>query len=411
MKNLLITVISFALLFVSLPLFSCTSIIVSSKATLSGKPLMMKHRDTGELNNRIEYFRGPIYSFVGLVNSSSEGGEVWTGTNSSGFSIMNTASYNLKDDEVPSNEMDKEGELMFRALGICATLKDFERFLDNISKPYGVEANFGVIDASGGASYYEVNNFSWKKYDVNEIECGYRVVTNFSESGRKNDIKGYERYLTASDIMNDFYKDSDNGKINIGPHDLFYGISRSYRHSLTGLDYLNDFYSLKSDYGFTGIVPDQDFIPRNSTSSSIVIEGVKPGEDPLHTVMWTILGYPCCSVSVPVLIFDEDIVPEYMKSSNDYENSAMCDFSMKIRNSKVYNESISNRSQYIDLNSILELIHSCLLTESFLEENWMVEYDKWIKGKSDFQYFKRKYSQICNDYYNKYLVEFSSFLK
>lgn len=410
MKLLKIFLISI-LLVISVPSFSCTSVIISSKATVSGKPLMLKHRDTGELNNRIEYFRGPIYSFIGLVNSPSEGGEIWTGTNSSGFSIMNTASYNIKNDEVPESEMDREGELMFRALGICATVKDFESFLDNISKPYGVEANFGVIDASGGAAYFEVNNYSWKKYDVNESERGYRVVTNFSESGRKEDYKGYERYLTASAIMDDFYSDSEDGLMNIGPHDLFYGLSRSYRHALSGMDYLNDFQSLKKNYGFTGIVADQDFIPRKSTAASIVIEGVKSGEDPLHTVMWTILGYPACSVTVPLMVCDEDTVPSFMKSSDSSVNSPMCDFALRIREKQIYNNEVSNGGSYININPIMDLIHSCLMTESMLEYTWQEIYEKWITGRISFDSFKKEYSDFCIKYYDSYLNHFTPFLQ
>lgn len=408
-KALLIS-ISLIMAYVT-PSSACTSVIISSKATVSGKPLMMKHRDTGELNNRIEYFKGTIYSFIGLVNSPSEGGEVWTGTNSAGFSIMNTASYNIKDDDVPEEMMDKEGELMFRALGICATLSDFEKFLDNISKPYGVETNYGVIDASGGAAYYEVNNSTWVKYDVNESERGYRVVTNFSESGRKEDYKGYERYLTASAIMNDMYAEAKDGKMDVNPHDLFYNISRSYRHTLTGIDFLNDFNSLKKNYGFTGIIADQDFIPRKSTSASIVVEGVKPGEDPLHTVMWTILGYPACSVTVPLLVGDEDMLPSFVKSTESSKNCPMCDFALRIREKQIYGFNISNRGEYIDINPIMDLLHSCLMTESYLEEYWLEIYNKWITGRMDFDTFKKEYSDICIKYYDSYLNHFTLFLQ
>ena len=97
--------------------YACTSAIITGKLTKDGKPLLWKHRDTGELNNRIEYFKGPKYTFLALVNSPDSGGIAWTGTNNVGFSIMNTASYNLRDanDGVDDKEMDREGELMFKA--------------------------------------------------------------------------------------------------------------------------------------------------------------------------------------------------------------------------------------------------------------------------------------------------------
>ncbi|MCF0184888.1 MAG: hypothetical protein HUJ98_00175, partial [Bacteroidaceae bacterium] len=181
--------------------YCCTSLIISGKVRADGSPVMLKHRDTDQLNNRIQWFKGTKYSFIGLVNSSSFADEVWSGTNSSGLCIMNTATYNLKDDDVPQSQMDKEGVLMFKALGICSNIKEFETLLDTIERPIGVEANFGVIDASGGAAYYEVNNHSWVKYDVNEEPGGYMIVTNFSRSGRKENRYGVDRYERASQII------------------------------------------------------------------------------------------------------------------------------------------------------------------------------------------------------------------
>ena len=185
-------------------LLACTSFIISGQATPSGKPMMFKHRDTGELNNRIAHFQGPKYAFVGLVNSPSLHGEVWAGMNSEGLCIMNTASYNLREDTL-SCQMDREGELMFHVLGNCATIEDFEAWMQTYPQPWGVEANFGLIDAHGGAAYYEMNNSKWIKYDVNQSPTGYRVVTNFSEAGRYEDYEGWERYQTASAIMKEHF--------------------------------------------------------------------------------------------------------------------------------------------------------------------------------------------------------------
>lgn len=391
--------------------WACTSVIVSGKVTASGRPLMLKNRDTDHLDNRIEYFRGPVYSFIGLVNSESEGGEVWAGTNSAGFCIMNTASYNIKDDDVPEELMDREGVLMFRALGVCATVKDFENFLANVSKPLGVEANFGIIDASGGAAWFEVNNSEWVKYDVNEIPEGYRVVTNFSECGRPEDYKGYERWLTASAIMAEMYGEAEDGVMDIGPHDLIYGLSRSYRHEMSGIDWLNGFYTLKKESGFTGIINDQDLIPRRSTSSSVVFEGVRAGGNPQNTVMWTVLGYPCCTVSVPLFVGDGDIIPSFMKKSDNSQNAWMCDLARRIRDNAVFPFKVSSGPAYIDLNNVMELMHCCLVTESMLESRWQDIYRKWMRGESDMDAFKEEYISFCNLYFEDYLKNFSSFLQ
>ena len=80
--------------------------------------MMFKHRDTDELNNRINYFDGAIYDFIGLVNASSLDGEVWAGMNEAGLCIMNTASYNLREDTLAC-QMDREGEMMYHVLSNC----------------------------------------------------------------------------------------------------------------------------------------------------------------------------------------------------------------------------------------------------------------------------------------------------
>ena len=202
MKKLLVLLLVLAC---SVPAFCCTSVIISGKVRADGKPVMMKNRDTSHKTNDIMWFQGEKYSFIGLVNTDVPlDKEVWAGTNSAGFSIMNTATYDLKEDDVPSEQMDREGFLMYRALEICATVEDFEHFIDTLSKPMGVEANFGVTDAQGGAVYYEMDN--WKiraKYDINEEPTGYRVVTNFTWQGREADRKGVDRYEKACQLLAD----------------------------------------------------------------------------------------------------------------------------------------------------------------------------------------------------------------
>ena len=131
-----------------IPMFPCTSAVVSGRVTPDGRPLLWKHRDASDLNNRIVHFEaeGGTLEFVGLVNGvDTMANEVWAGYNTSGFSIMNTASYNLKNDT--SSLSDREGVVMKQALGECRTVEDFARLLDSLPRPIGVEANFGVVDA------------------------------------------------------------------------------------------------------------------------------------------------------------------------------------------------------------------------------------------------------------------------
>lgn len=382
--------------------FACTSVIVSAKVTANRCPIMIKNRDTGEMNNRIEYFKGPVYSFIGLVNSPYNGkGEVWSGTNSAGFGIMNTASYNIKEEDgVSYSEMDKEGEVMYKALGVCRNLADFEYFLDTLSKPYLVESNFGVIDAEGGAAYYEVNNYKWIKYDVNEEKEGYRVVTNFSESGRPEDYQGWERYLTASDFMKNLPKNRE-GKYDINHSTLFNGLSRSYSHKLLGIENLKN----------VKYAVDQDFIPRKSTSASIVIEGVQPGEDPKYTVMWTILGYPACSVAIPIMTWDCDIIPYYMKKSADSNNSLLCDKALQIKNNYVFDLKISNGNRYLNAENVYKLIECSEKAEKAINSDFNILLCRLREGRVKEEDFKEYYYKATDSYFRKYLSAFASYLK
>ena len=325
--------------------YACTSAIITGKLTKDGKPLLWKHRDTGELNNRIEYFKGPKYTFLALVNSPDSGGIAWTGTNNVGFSIMNTASYNLRDanDGVDDKEMDREGELMFKALGECRTIDDFEKFLKKYKKPFGVEGNFGVIDAEGGAAYFEVNNTRWEKIDVNDPKIapqGYLVYTNHSYTGRINEGMGYIRYTAADTRIKNLIAQGGD----ITPRWIFNNLSRCFYHPVLDMD-------LKEAELGSGWFIDQDFIPRRITSASVVIKGVKKGEDPLNTVMWTILGYPPASIAVPLFVKAGENQPFFMVKGENSNNALMCDISLKAK-SKIFAIKRGNGNKYFNFGAL-----------------------------------------------------------
>lgn len=376
---------------------ACTSAIIPGWASPDGRPLLWKHRDTDSIENGIRHFKGEKYSFVGLVNSSSDGGEVWIGSNTAGFAIMNTASYCLKDDEVPESEMDREGRVMYRALEICASLEEFEHFLDTLSRPSGVEANFGCIDAFGGAAYYETDNYGYFKRDVSAMDEGYCVVTNFSVSGNMDRWKGVERYITADAIFKRMKAGERTFKA-MAPHIIMDSLSRSYSHALLGIDLgqcPEEFLSLSS-----GIAVDQDFIPRRITSASVVVQGGRAGESPCCSVIWAALGYPACAVMIPVPVSAEDHVPECMKG----RQNMVCGLSIFLKDRYIFRfGKISNMERYMDLGcvfaghgnsaSLLECsrmaerhirdIFECFRCEDGCSTGWLADYDAFASGLPD----------------------------
>ena len=347
---------------------ACTSVIISSSASPDGRPWMWKHRDTGFLDNRLEYFKGEKYSFVGLVNSSEGelGKEVWMGSNTAGFSIMNTASYCLKNDDVPASQMDREGVLMHRALEICATLSDFEHYLDTLSRPMGVEANFGCIDAHGGAAYYETWNDGYIKRDVAAMEEGYCVVTNFSVNGRREDWKGVERYKTASAIFGRMEK-REGCFVNMDSRIIMDSLSRSYEHQGDNLH-----------------------IPRYITSAAMVIQGVKAGESPDRIVLWTALGHPSSTVTVPVIVTDEDHIPEVMKKGTAGDNALLCDLSLEIKKA-VYPE---GRNGATDIQKAEELSKIFSLLDIPIHDDFTVIHNDFVKGKIGRRRYIRAYDRF-----------------
>jgi hypothetical protein len=232
---------------------------------------------------------------MGLIDSDDPTGKsVWIGYNSAGFAIMNTASYNLIMQDTIDIK-DREGMVMREALMQCASVADFEDFLLNYKKPLGVEANFGVIDASGGAAYFEVSNFSFKKLDVNDpavAPLGYMIHTNFSFTGDLSSGSGQIRYKTAEDL---FYQAAQQNNLTV--RFILQDVSRSLWHSLTKTDLKKASSENPAEQKFVNFT---DFVPRYFSSAAVAIQGVKPGENVEYTTMWTVLGFPLTSIVTPL---------------------------------------------------------------------------------------------------------------
>ena len=308
MKKVVLIILSATLLssFFSNLLFGCTVAVVSGKATADGRPLLWKNRDTSHEANRVMFFQGEKYYFIAVVNSEDiEGEKIWSGVNSAGFCIMNSLSYNVNRDE---KEEDKSGEeegpekygegtLMKRALEICATVDDFEQLLKGTADGREVDANFGVIDAEGGAAFFETEDTRFVRFDADDPRVapeGYIVRTNFSNVGEPSDGAGYIRYDRTSKLFHEAV--STSGRISVDW--LMTTGSRDMVNGLTGVDPLAGPLPAHSrDHRYYYMA---DSTARNSAVSTTIFQGVKPGEGPAGTIMWTRLGHPLCSVALPL---------------------------------------------------------------------------------------------------------------
>ena len=323
---LILCVVTTALLLTD-SVLACTSAVVSGKVTPDGRPLLWKNRDTDFMRNHIDYVKGEKYDFIAVVNSDNAYlKEAWMGTNSAGFALMNTQSYNLVDVKDGEERGAANGRIIYRALEVCATVEDFCHFLDTISKPSYIEANLGVIDAKGGAIMFEVDYQEYIMYDANnpkDAPYGYVARTNFSFAGKVNEGAGYVRYMEADQVL---MKASATGSIT--PQFFFNDLSRSFRNRMLDIDLRNGAYNRPQASGW---FVDQDFIPRSSTSCSVVVQGVKPDEKAELTTMWTLLGYSPTGIAIPLWVKSADkLLPELVRFSKECKAAPLSDWSLRL---------------------------------------------------------------------------------
>ncbi len=321
-------IITLTLVFALLPMgksFACTTAVISGKYTADGRPMIWKLRDTDDLENRLQYFTDGKYTYIGLVNAKDIlGQQVWAGVNATGFAIMNSASFNVNLD-YKGNKANMEGEFMKRALQTCATLKDFEEMLRKEPRPMGLAAHFGVIDAQGGAAFYEVNNETFTKFDANDAAQapnGYIIRTNFSFTGKKDVGYGFIRYQIAQD---NFYNADAMG--NISYKGILQDFTRTFKHPVLKKNFREEYSAIPYGENF---ITAEDLTTRSGTSSNIVIQGVKKGENPELATMWTHIGFPNTCLALPAWVKGGDNLPSVLvKGKNN--NAPLNDMALQLK--------------------------------------------------------------------------------
>ena len=278
MKKILIAIIIALCPFAS-DVLACTTAVISAKASATGRPMLFKQRDSSVKFNYVDFFcaTDSTFAFTGVVNTKdTERGEVWSGVNTEGFAIMNSMSYGFSP--LVTDDRPWEGFIMKRALEICRTVDDFEQYIKSLPQPNGLEANFGVIDAEGGAAYFEVHDYGYFRFDASDTECGYIIRSNYSMMGREGEGKGYDRYDIAFAKMGA----------------LQGGFTAEWLIDMLGRD---------------------PVIGRKTTVSSTVIEGVKPSDVRNSSVLWCAPGYTPASYAIPAWVAAGDRIAEPLRTS------------------------------------------------------------------------------------------------
>jgi hypothetical protein len=279
----------------------CSTAVISGAASVDGRPILWKNRDTDHLSNKVVYVAESPYAYLGVVDAGDPSGRrVYVGLNAAGFAIMNTVAYNLP--AKPDEAVDLEGTIMADALRTCRTVDDFERYVKaNAGPGLGSRANFGVIDAAGGASVFEVHNNGYRRLDAADAAGGYLLVTNFSRSGEVDKGRGYTRFERLSEL----FAEDEDGKYSCGQ--VLGTFARDLENPYVPGPDAAQRAGLPADrpsYIYT-----QQTIDRGSTASAVVIRGAAAGARGGAT-MWVILGEPVCGIAVPLWVEAGEVPPE-----------------------------------------------------------------------------------------------------
>jgi hypothetical protein len=99
---------------------------------------------------------------------------------------------------------------------------------------------------------------------------------------------GYVRYQNAEYLIHRGYAAGE-----LSAEWIFANPSRSFFNAILDSDLMTEGGRPESGWAI-----DQDYIPRKSSSASVVVEGVVAGSNPDATTIWTVLGYPPCGYAV-----------------------------------------------------------------------------------------------------------------
>lgn len=328
----------------------CTSAVVAGWATADGRSLLWKNRDADVIDNKIVLFtEGPLKALA-LVNADSLT-SVWMGVNEAGFAIINTVS-----DDLEGSSSSENGSFQKRALLNCRTVEEFEELIRQTNNPgRATKANYGVIDAEGKAAYFEVGNHTYTRFDVGE--AGFLIRTNFAFTGDGTG-QGMYRYQRAFQLINKAVASR-----TISPEFILRQVARDLVN-----DVLNP-YPLPYPYGQDGLPPGYirtaNSINRFRTRSAVVIQGIKPGEDPKLTTMWVMLGEPVCTVALPLWLLAEDVPLELNGSFKAAFGEAAW-----LKKKLCY--PLSSREEYLNTAALDDGRGGGLFAYTFPLEDWLI---------------------------------------
>mgnify|MGYP000931726289 FL=1 len=191
--------------------------------------------------------------------------------------------------------------------------------------------------------------------DVNDPAVapgGYLVHTNYSFTGDPDRGAGHIRFNTAHHL---FLQAWQQGNFTV--RWILQEASRSLWHSLTGVDLEQQEFPA----GVQKFVHFTDFIPRYSSTSSVVIQGVLPGEEVSLTTMWAIVGFPLTSVTMPLWLAAGDQQPSLVLPGKK-GNAPLCEKSLLLKE-RLFPVKMGYGSNYMNVSALLNRNGSGILQQ------------------------------------------------
>ncbi|MGB8358151.1 MAG: hypothetical protein WCD55_06005, partial [Bacteroidales bacterium] len=233
---------------------------------------------------------------------------------------------------------------------------------------------------------------------------GCLIRTNFSFTGTVNAGGGYIRYATASGALNMAVAQN-----KLEPHYLLNNISRNLNHSLTKVNLRAN---LPADNKSTDFRSFEDFIPRFSTASVIMVVGAAKGDDPSATMAWVVSGFPLTAVAVPVWISAGKDLPGVVSMKEDM-HSPLCDAAMTLKG-LLFPINRGSGSKYINLAALINDENSGIMQKLEPVENEIFRKatelmasipDSKAKNEKIREYYKWLDSYIIQSYKELFEIE------
>jgi len=385
---------------------ACTLIVASGRATTSGRPLLWKNRDTSKLLNKLMYFKGEKYNFIGLIDSDDVSGQaIWGGLNDKGLAIVNSQADDLALSTKNFDGADN-GLFMKMALGECATVDEVEKLLQREKGRHDLAANFGVIDALGGAVFFETSSEYYTRFDTADKKVapfGYLVRTNFAYTSP--DYREGGGFIRAERMSHLAEMAQATGQLDVrfilqqAARDLNHEKLHSYPLAV----------NLPQDPARPLYINTNDTINRNSSVAAIVFSGAPSAERADLATMWVILGQPIASVAIPVWPYAGQVPT--LASAPGQETCQLNAHSRQLVN-YLYSDKRGRMPQYLNVTRLRTYGGEGLLTKILRIEDQVLERTAaqlafWEKKKEPAEKVARFQEEIADFVWQSLLLEFS----